>query len=490
MIEKNNQPDYECTAYRDQLPALTLTRDLSAGTPRLREKGKEYLPKEPKEKPERYEYRRQRALLYNAYLRAKSALVGMVFDAEPTLNEDVPLIMRGVEATETAAAREGQLEDCDLAGTHWAVFAKELFDCALNDGHVFLYVDMPPALPEGATLADERNAGRRPYFVQYTKDQAINWRVDGRGRLQQITFKECTKEPDGLYGEQEVTRYRVLRPGSWELYRKVKDEKGGEMVIPDPDAPGGESSLKEIPIAVCYSRKTGILTSQPMLLDMALANVAHYQKYSDYSIYLHMCSRPLLWFKGRDKSTPVETIGAYTYFDAEHVAFAETTGTALGGARQDLIDLQEQMAMLALSLVAKKTPNRTATEERGDQDKEESELATAARRLKDCFELALGFWAEYLGQSSGGSITLGAVEETEFEPQMLQALAGMAGTVFSVATVRQIAAKGLNKYLPEGYNEDAEARMMDDEAAKKRELMPDIKQQARQSGLKEIFAKQ
>jgi hypothetical protein len=102
-------------------------------------------------------------------------------------------------------------------------------------GHAFIYTDMPPKLPAGATLADERAAGRMPYWVSYTAKQALNWRSKpetraitlsngatvgvptGRRILQQITFEECSYEPDGDYGEKEVKRYRVLRPGSWEL---------------------------------------------------------------------------------------------------------------------------------------------------------------------------------------------------------------------------------------------------------------------------------
>jgi hypothetical protein len=298
-IETNNPalPSYECEAYKKQLPALQITRDLCGGTLELRQKGEAYLPKEPKEEPGPYEYRRKRAILFNMYERGKAALVGMVFNGEMELEEDVPEIMRGREAEAETDEVEGQLEDCDRNGTHLSVFAKEFFDNAIDDGHCFLYVDMPPKLPDGATAEDEQRANRRPYFVKYRKDQAVNWRVDARGTLQQITFRECTWEPVGAFGEEEVTRYRVLTPGRWQLFRVVKDERGKMTVVPDPDTPEGETSLDYIPVSVCYTRKMGILHSKPMLLDAALVNVAWWQKYSDYSIYLHINSRPLLWFR-------------------------------------------------------------------------------------------------------------------------------------------------------------------------------------------------
>lgn len=475
-IETNNPalPSYECEAYKKQLPALQITRDLCGGTLELRQKGEAYLPKEPKEEPGPYEYRRKRAILFNMYERGKAALVGMVFNGEMEIEEDVPEIMRGREAEAETDEVEGQLEDCDRNGTHLSVFAKEFFDNAIDDGHCFLYVDMPPKLPDGATAEDEQRANRRPYFVKYRKDQAVNWRVDARGTLQQITFRECTWEPVGAFGEEEVTRYRVLTPGRWQLFRVVKDERGKMAVIPDPDTPEGETSLSYIPVSVCYTRKMGILHSKPMLLDAALVNVAWWQKYSDYSIYLHINSRPLLWFRDRDQTRPVETIGPYTFFDAQQVDFAEPKGSALGAARTDLQDLQEYMSVLLLSLLAKKTVTKTATEERGDQKKEESDLATAARSLKDCFEQGLKTWAEYLGLPSGGSIRLGEVEEIEIDAQTMTALAGLAGTIFSTETIRQMEAKGLSKLLPDTYTETDEAKRLADEAQAKQDAMPDI----------------
>src|SRR5262249_45119914 len=115
----------------------------------------------------------------------------------------------------------------------------------------------------------------------------------GRRVLDQITFEECSYEPNGEYGEEEVKRYRVLRPGYWELYREIKTETGADYIV----EAAGESSLSEIPLAVIYGRKTGYLTSKPPLLDLALINIGHYQKYSDYSEGLRMCI-PQLCFKG------------------------------------------------------------------------------------------------------------------------------------------------------------------------------------------------
>jgi hypothetical protein len=441
-------------------PDWQIVRDVVAGTRNLREKGPIYLPTEPAEKTDHYEYRRTRAILFNATDLTLNGMVGMVFRNDPKLLENVPEVIRGREAAEGQSAVEGHWNNIDNVGTPGAVFAKELFADAMRDGHAAILVDMPPKLQEGATRADELNAGRRPYWISYSADQIINWRVkvvSGQTMLDLVVFKECTQEPDGEYGEKMVVRYRVLRPGSWALYRE-SDDQSKEIVFES----GGPMSLAEIPVAVAYSRKRGILTSCPPLLDLAMTNVAHYQKYNDFSIYLHVASRPILWFRNRDASKKIEAISAYTAIDVGadgHVDFAETTGAALGAASQDIKDLEERMSVMGLSLLVKRTGGPiTATEEKNDQLEESSDLATAARSLQGALELALKFHAQYLDKNAttGGDVELGAaLDELTMTPQEMTAWSNaVAANQYSVETMWDVfGAAGLN---PPDFDKDRE----------------------------------
>jgi hypothetical protein len=72
------------------------------------------------------------------------------------------------------------------------------------------------------------------------------------------------------------------------------------------------------------------------------------------------------------------------------------------------------------------------------------------------------------------SIRLGEVEEIEIDAQTMTALAGLAGTIFSTETIRQMEAKGLSKLLPDTYTETDEAKRLADEAQAKQDAMPDI----------------
>jgi hypothetical protein len=167
------------------------------------------------------------------------------------------------------------------------------------------------------------------------------------------------------------------------LYEEVKSEKGADYVLVGE----GESSLSEIPVAVIYGRKTGYLMSKQPLLDLAEINIAHYQKYSDYSEGLRMCI-PQLCFNGLDANQAITVIGHHTFHVVRpdgDVWFAEPTGAGLEAQRKDLQGLEAQMARLGLAIMVPNapSPDKTATEIFARHIEADSDLATAARSLKD-----------------------------------------------------------------------------------------------------------
>src|SRR4029450_10253238 len=111
----------------------------------LRGKGAAYLPKEPAEQPDPYNYRLNRPIFFNAVDLTLARLVRMVFVNDPKLSDNVPEQIRGREAEGEGAAVEGEWENIDNAGTPGTVFCKEVFMNAVRDGHAAILVDMPPA---------------------------------------------------------------------------------------------------------------------------------------------------------------------------------------------------------------------------------------------------------------------------------------------------------------------------------------------------------
>src|SRR5215831_10896662 len=266
---RTNQPDFKNSAYMTMAPGWTIVDDVVGGTMMMRRRARTYLPQELAEPTPKYESRLNRSVFFNTYVRIRDALVGMIFKTNPELMDIPP-------------AMADDIENIDLAGTHFDVFAKELFMDSF-EGHVFILVDMQSGLPEGSTLADEKAAGLRPYWVKYHASQALNWRVgdvEGETVLTQITFEEKTLEPSGLFGEVEVTRYRVFRLESsqvtWELYRRVSMEGSTESQIVLDQS--GTLSIDRIPVVVVYGNRVGPLQSSPPLLDLAYLNIAHWQE--------------------------------------------------------------------------------------------------------------------------------------------------------------------------------------------------------------------
>ena len=199
------------------------------------------------------------------------------------------------------------------------------------------------------------------------------------------------------------------------------------------------------------------------MLDLAITNIAHYQKYSDYSTYLHISSRPILWFRGRDISKGVEAIGPYTFFDVDgqngNVDFAETAGTALAAAKNDIDHLEKQMAVLGLSFLTNKpSVEKTATEVLLGSVKEESDLATAARSLQDALEVSLQHMADYEGIEAG-SVALGAtMTELNLTTDEMRVWLDSVDVLFSRDTIYDVFKKAGK--LPEDFSSEVESEKM------------------------------
>jgi uncharacterized protein DUF4055 len=223
---------------------------------------------------------------------------------------------------------------------------------------------------------------------------------------------------------------------------------------------------------VIFGRKTGHLVSKPPLLDLAEINIGHYQKYSDYSEGLRMCI-PQLCFKGVDASQSIQVIGHYTFHVVRpegDVWFAEPTGAGLNPQRLDLQDLEAQMARLGLAIMAPSAPRpeKTATEVFANHVETDSDLATAARSLKDGLELALRFTAQYGDPkaTSGGSVEGLEIDQLTLTDREMEVYGGMqAAGQLSLQTFWEIL--GRAGRLPENFDAKVEEKRVRKEAQAK-----------------------
>jgi len=395
-------PDFECAAFKRQIDDWTIVSDCFQGTSRLREAGDTYLPQHPAEGRDSYNTRLAVAVFWNAFKRTIKGLVGMVFRKPPVLSNDVPETIRQ------------HWENIDFRGTHGDVFANDLFNDALRDGHVFIFVEMAPPLTDDqgnvrqAVTAPE-TAQRRPYWIKITKDQVVNWRTEqnanGQPVLVQATIKELVIEPDGLFGEVEVTQFRVLRPGSWEIWREKS--VGKETVTAKVEE--GVTTLEFIPLAVVYTNRTDFFESTPPLIDQAHENLRHYRLQSDLDHVLHVANVPIKTLSGGNQETQV-IIGPDSVVrlpEGAELKYVEHQGNAIEKAQEEIEKSKRNMATLGLSLLMDKSKTQTtATEIIVDDEAQSSELSSMAQGVQDGIEQALIFHAAYLALPQGGSVEI------------------------------------------------------------------------------------
>jgi hypothetical protein len=383
-------------AHQAMLAHAAPIRTLMHGTKAMRAAGEIYLPRAAMESVEAYRDRIGRSVLFNAIAKTVEDMNGKVFDKPIILKDNVP-------AQIVAAA-----ENIDLAGRHINVFASHVFADAIQPGIGYIFVDMPPPVTrsDGAapTLADEQQAGHRPYLVYIPQENLIGWKsetIGGTEVLTQVRIRECVAEPDGPWDVKSVEQIRVLLRGGWEIWREGKD---GNWFMFD----SGRTSIPEIPIVPVYINRTGFMTGAPPLEKLAEKNIEHWQSSSDQKNILHVARLPILFAAGFNENEEV-IIGASQGIRASNpdasLEYVEHSGQAITAGRDDIKDIEFQMQALGLMLLVPK-PGQTATGEVRDDSKENSPLAMMARALGDAIERAFGFMAEYmgLGKDAGGEV--------------------------------------------------------------------------------------
>lgn len=391
-------PEYEKLQAKREVVA-----DLRGGTSALREKGRKYLPQFPAEQDAVYDVRVSTATLFNVYSKTEKTMSGLVFKGEPDtskLNIDAAI-----------------LENFDNKGTPFTEFARDVFAKAF-DGAVAILVDAPNP-PEGVeTLEDVNRLGIRPYAVIYPQSEVINWRyevnpISKATELTLIVLHEETNEPNGDFGWAEVERYRVFRKDlatgvvSWELWREDENKadndpnkfilEGGPGVLP----------LTQIPVAIM-----GDLCNEPPMLDLALLNIKHFQKESNFDNLEWLAAVPMPFAKGRDTKNPVIVApDAFLDLPADgDCGWMQIDSEGFASLRESLSMLVDQMSLLGLSMLADKAAkvDLTATEALLKNIGETAELRIMAQELKDALEEACMFMGQYLGQGAdnAGEITL------------------------------------------------------------------------------------
>jgi hypothetical protein len=432
-----DRPDYQNADYSGKLAAQWQLVDAELGGTYEMQSHPEYLPQFPAEHDEVYQDRLAVATFDNDYADTLDGIVGMIFRRPAQLGDNVP------------AQIKADLENVDLAGTAFNVFAPRFVRKGVHYGEAYIVVDMQRVeTPDALDAATARDLNLRPYWIAYSAKQVQNQPryvvINGAKTLQQIVFRECVTEPDGAFGEREVIRYRVWRlpvvklPNGqyarevneagqpqgieWEVWEEQQGDTGPggsdpqkEIVMVDS---GVIDSLSRLPVSRFLANPDtddDTKCAGPALYDLAELCKKDWQQQSDHESNLHLCSSPIPFTVGlrEDGALSNQAWGKGVRYDLEvggTLGYAEPAGTALEAMERQLASNKEKIRQKGLEMVLEGgAPNTTATEQLLRAGKRASRLAMITEAAKDCFEGALGSSAEWygMGADAGGEISMG-----------------------------------------------------------------------------------
>lgn len=409
-VEGEDRPDTYCDLCSRQLLDLQVMRDVMGGTRAMRDAGDSYLPQREEETDTQYDNRLKLAFLFNATERTRDGLVGMLFRKDPVVVDADQLIL-------------DQLEDVDLSGTPFPVWAKRWASHATADGHVAIHIDFP-TVTGVRNRADERALNVRPYWRGVRKDQLINiqWEmVNGQPMIVLAVLAETVTRRSGRFGEVMVDRLRVLEPGMFEVFEK---NDADEWISVE----AGVTSLPYVPLVPLYATQpVDHYETVPPLLNLAWENINHWQLSTNRRWTLEVAGVPLPWFKGvQDQERIVWGPMRAMIFKGENAeaGMLEIEGKSLSEVRQEKLDCEGRMAALGLSMLVRETrAAETAEAKKLDRSEGDSALATAAAGIEAGLNEALRIHADYLGIEEPGRITINRdFIGSTISPQMVSTL--------------------------------------------------------------------
>lgn len=389
--------------YEAMLPKWQRIQAVLDGTDAMRVAGQRYLPTHEYETPEAYRERLSVSVLDNWTDRTLETLVGKAF-RDPPKFEGLP---------EKIAAYE---PDADGAGHSMQALAQTWFREAIAKREAWLFVDFTKGSPRAdgkpRTLEDDERDGLRPLWrVTCPEDVifAIGEGVAGRWRWTQIRVVENSMEEDGAFGEKLVERIRVHRPGSWELYVKVREKRSKKYVWKLEDA--GLTGLVDIP-AVRF-RVDG---DKPPLEDLVHLNIEHFQSKSDQRSILTTSRFALLAVSGAPDRDPAAgekplVVGPKQWLSTpdpnSKFYYVEHTGQAIAAGRTDLQDLEGRMASYGAEFLKKQPGRASATGRALDSSEAQSLLQTWVRQFREHLHHALRVTADWMRM--GADVDLGKI---------------------------------------------------------------------------------
>lgn len=405
------------TPYTNKVAEFAKLRDTFAGNERVKDASTVYLPKPAGMPEDAYTNFKQRALFYPVIERTVRGLLGIIFRVKPVFTLTGPL----------TAWNESMTPEGDSIMEAFRVAVRE----NLHMGRCGILVDLPTNAPVNAV----------PFISMYAAENITAWErryIDGHRRVTRVMLQE-QGDTDGddtgrflelildVDGEKPV--YRVKKwtvkfaPGPMRNRPEVKPVAVQEYI---PMVNG--KPLDYIPFYFInpYDNKPDL--SKSPLLDLADANLHHYQLQADYRQTLYMVAQPTPYMIGDvpDDKVP-KTIGAAAFWvlpaEVQDIGMLEFSGTGIGAILDALTRTEEYMAALGAKLVHRQKQPETAEAVKTQTRDELSVIESVVCSTIDAFKLAMNDAAKWTGAKGKQDVAADTdFAEGRMDPAMLTAL--------------------------------------------------------------------
>lgn len=384
-------PSTTSSAYDKMKPAWQLVDDILAGAKTIRSKGETYLPRYEAEGEAEYKRRLDASPWRPEFEDALRTLASKPFGKDVALAEGAPQRIKEIS------------EDVDARGSNLTAFLRGVFRGGIAKGMHAILVDYP-SMFHGATLADERKAGARPYWVTIPAQDIIALYtdfVDGKEIVTHVRLRETVTVRDG-FGETCVERIRVIEPGQWQLWEKKAN--GWELVSE------GTMTLPQVPLALFYTgERQGPQLVKPPLSDLADMQIELYRKLSRQDEIETYAGSPMLAGIGIavDTDHPIQ-LGPKRVLFAPPMGenkstdwkYVEPSAQNLKEVRESVRDVIQDMRRLGMQPLVRESGDVTATATSVEAAKAHSAVEAWALALKDVTEQAFVFTSQWLGQEA------------------------------------------------------------------------------------------